>query len=57
MTSSILLSETQVHNDKYHGERTVETFRRIKVHTNEAPTIQDVTRRLIRQESSQLKIY
>ena len=50
MTSSILFSETQVHNDKYHGERTVETFRRIKVHTNEAPPIQDVTKHLVRQE-------
>ena len=55
MTTSLLVPEIQAHNDKYHGQRIVETFRRIKVHTNEAPPILDVTRRLLRQESSQLK--
>ena len=55
MTTSVLVPEIQVHNDKYHGQRVVEKFCRIKVHTNQAPPIKDVTRSLLRQESSQLK--
>ena len=55
MTATIFVPEIQVHDDKYHGQRMVETYHRIKVHTNEAPPILDVTKRLFRQESPQLE--
>jgi len=42
--------EKQVHNDRYHGQKLVTTYHRIKVHTNQAPPIQEVTKNLIRQE-------
>ena len=44
--------EKQIHRDRYHGEREVTTYScaRIKVHTNEAPPIQKITKNLVRQE-------
>ena len=42
--------EKQIHNDRYHGQKLVTTYHRVKVHTNEAPPIQDVTKNLVRQE-------
>ena len=42
--------EKQIHNDRYHGEREVTTYRKIKVHTNEAPPICEVTKKLERQK-------
>ena len=47
MTTSFLVPQIQVHDDKYRGQRIVETYHRIKVHTNEAPPIQDVTKNLV----------
>ena len=42
--------EKQIHNDRYHGEREVTTYSKIKVHTNEAPPICEVTKKLERQK-------
>ena len=42
--------EKQIHNDRYHGKREVTTYRKIKVHTNEAPPICEVTKNLEREK-------
>ncbi len=49
MTILIANKEQQVHNDKYHGTKLVTTYSKVKVHTNEAPPIQEVTRNLERE--------
>jgi hypothetical protein len=52
MTIDVLIEnqEKQIHNDRYHGQKLVTTYHRVKVHTNEAPPIQEVTKNLVRQE-------
>ena len=56
MTIDVLIEnqEKQIHNDRYHGQKLVTTYHRVKVHTNEAPPIQEVTKNLVRQEISNL---
>ena len=55
MTTSVLIPEFQIHQDQHFGCKVTETYRRIKVHTNQAPDILDVTRNLSREESQYLK--
>jgi hypothetical protein len=55
MTTSVLIPEFQIHQDQHFGYKVTETYRRIKVHTNQAPDILDVTRNLSREESQYLK--
>ena len=50
MTVDVLIENHNIHNDKYHGQKLVTTYHRVKVHTNEAPPIQEVTKNLVRQE-------
>ena len=57
MTTSVLVPGIQIHDDKYHGPRQVETYHRIKIHPNEIPPILDITKRLNRLDTPGVLTY